>query len=496
MIDFTRFLAISSFCIVVALLTACDLFKESPSTVVFKDITENAGISDRKGLGSSSAWIDYNNDGYLDLVFGIHGRRSKDQSVFFYKNDQGKKFTNITDELNIISKPIRTVSTGDYNNDDLPDIVFGTIKSLSRPVLSKNTGLDFEDVSESTNLTIDTPSTGHIIWADYNNDGFLDLFHVSARQSVLYKSNKDGTFFSSTEDAGLEKKIRAKSAAFFDYNNDGNLDIILATSDKNLLFKNNGDGTFSDVTDSAGIGGESSWRSVAVCPGDMDNDGFEDIYIVNISSPRNALYRNNGDGTFTDITEISGTTDVGDGRTCSWVDVNADGYLDLYASNHVNPSRLFLNMNGSGEFKDVAVESGLVKPTDVFSAAWGDYDNDGYIDVFLNGHAGIALAKNQGNDNRSVTVELVGDGILTNRSAIGSVAFLRTGNSTQMRRVSGGEGSCEQNMLPLYFGAGSNDLADLTVNWTSGNTCEFKDISINKNVRLKIEEINCVIDQL
>jgi enediyne biosynthesis protein E4 len=261
---------------------------------------------------------------------------------------------------------------------------------------------------------------------------------------------------------------------------------------------NNGDGTFTDITDEAGVGGDPGWDSVAACVGDFNNDGFLDLYVVNISSSRNALYRNNGDGTFTDVTEESGTADVGDGRTCAWVDFDGDGLIDLFTTNHLNPTGLFRNL-GNGKFKDVASQAGIDSPIDIFAAAWGDFDHDGFMDVFLNGHRnlnepGTALMENSGTPNNFLIIRLIGDGLNTNTSAIGTRVEVSTSSGTQIREVSGGRGCCEQDMLPLHFGVGREKNVDILVKWTSGKECPFSNVDVQGGRMFSISEKGCIIN--
>jgi len=246
----------------------------------------------------------------------------------------------------------------------------------------------------------------------------------------------------------------------------------------NNLYVNNGDGTFSDIALEAGVSGEPNWDSISACAGDFNNDGFLDLYVGNIESNRNALYRNNADGTFTDVTLDTGTADVGDGRTCAFVDFDGDGLLDLFTTNHLNPTRFFRNLGNAG-FIDTAVEVGVDFPIDVFAATWGDYNNDTFMDVFLNGHLGTALMENSGNTNNNLIVELVGDGALSNSSAIGARVEVLTSKGNQIRVVSGGKGCCEQDMLPVHFGVGKDSQVDISVDWPRGEDCSFLDIDVD-----------------
>lgn len=264
----------------------------------------------------------------------------------------------------------------------------------------------------------------------------------------------------------------------------------------NEFYINNGDGTFTDATVSSGLQGDSHWQTTSACSGDYNEDGFFDLYVTNIGkAKRNALYRNNKDGTFTDITWSSNTTDGGDGRTCAWIDFDADGRLDLFSTNHVWPNKLYRNL-GNGVFRDVAAAVGVDTPIDVFAATWADYDRDGFLDVYLTGHIGSALKRNSGSSNNSITIHLVGDGLLSNRSAIGARVRLSTPGGTQTKEVSGGRGGTEQDMLPLYFGLGSFEKADISVTWPSGKVCSFKGVSVEEQREFQLREIKCDIIEL
>jgi len=253
---------------------------------------------------------------------------------------------------------------------------------------------------------------------DYNVDGLIDFFQASSIP-YLYKNNGNLTFKMVTLESGLFDYNKPRSSIWFDLNNDRYPDLFLLNRGFNKVFKNNGDGTFTNISEQSGLKGGEKWKSSSACVGDYNNDGYLDVYVVNLSSNRNAFYVNNGDETFTDITDYAGVHDEGDGRTCSFVDFNSDGYIDIFSTNHIRSSKLYKNLS-NGKFEDVAYDYGLHVPSDIFSATWGDFNGDAVMDVFLNGHIGIALYEGIVIGNHSIIVELVGDGVNTNTSAIGS----------------------------------------------------------------------------
>lgn len=454
----------------------------------FNNVTNSSGIDVPGGLGQASAWADFNVDGRQDLIFTYLD--FSPPNVFVYANTGGA-FSDITFESGIADDRIRSVAWADYDNDGLPDLIAGTINVGSPPVLYKNVGLEmFEDVSDDAGITQGGGVINHTIWVDYNLDGHVDLFQANDGFSFLYRNEGDGTFTEVSIESGLGVSMNTRAAVWFDFNNDGHPDLFLANIGSNTLYVNNGNGTFSNVTDSAGLGGNPGWNSVSACTGDYNRDGFIDLYIGNISATRNALYRNNGDGTFTDVTENTGTEDVGDARTCAFVDFDADGHIDIFTTNHLNPNRLYRNL-GNGDFTDVAPDVNLVSPIDVFSAPWGDYNNNATMDVFMIGHLGAGLFQNGGNENTNITIELVGNGITTNASAIGSRVYVGDSLGIQNRAVSGGRGNVEQDMLPVHFGIGTDTIADIMVEWTDGTICDFSDTEIDGNTRFVVIQEEC-----
>jgi enediyne biosynthesis protein E4 len=168
--------------------------------------------------------------------------------------------------------------------------------------------------------------------------------------------------------------------------------------------------------------------------------------------------------------------------------------MDLFTTNHIIPSRLFKNM-GNGEFLDVAPQVGLDFPIDVFGSSWGDYNRDGFIDVFLNGHIGMALMENSGTDSNFLILRLIGDGVFTNTSAIGTRVEVNTSSGIQIREVSGGEGCCSQDMLPVHFGLGNDNKVDIVVRWDGGEECIFEGINVTGGRLFSILEDGCELIQ-
>ncbi len=235
---------------------------------------------------------------------------------------------------------------------------------------------------------------GGITATDYDNDGFYDIFIPDGVESKLFRNTKDGKFEDVTAKAGLTGLDGVSVGVFADYDNDGFKDFFVSRTYKpNQLFHNNGDGTFTDVTKKAGIG-EDCCTTVASWA-DYDNDGRLDLYVGRYLDPRdripttfyarngepNQLYHNNGDGTFTNVTEKAGVGEIGLCLGNVWGDIDDDGFPDLFVVNDFGRSTLYHN-NKNGTFTDITVKAGALAYGAGMNASMADYDNDGRLDLY------------------------------------------------------------------------------------------------------------------
>jgi enediyne biosynthesis protein E4 len=362
-----------------------------------------------------------------------------DSPIVFENNING---SNIHFELKNSISPqrysIETMTGGvalfDYNNDGLLDIFFtngATIPSLekSSPAfynrLFRNNGDGtFTDVTEKAGLSGAGYSMG-VAAGDYDNDGFVDLYVAGFNRNQLFHNNGDGTFTEVTEKAGVSGAFRqgkpwSVAAGWFDYNNDGLLDLFvvnyldysLATAHvcrtdnivdycspneyrgtPNLLYRNNGDGTFTDVSQQSRIS-QYPGKGMGLAFADYDGDGFTDIFVSNDSFP-NFLLHNNGDGTFTDVALPAGVAYNENGRTVAGMgidfrDIDNDGRPDIFQTAMYGDSFPLYRNLGNGQFEDVTEMTGMAAMTSRFTA-WGtgvfDFDNDGNKDIFAAGSA-------------------------------------------------------------------------------------------------------------
>ncbi|MFQ6041090.1 MAG: CRTAC1 family protein, partial [Candidatus Poribacteria bacterium] len=478
----------------------------SLSITTFTDITEDAGVG-YEGKSFSAASFDYNKDGNLDLIIA----NGDGPNVLYKKNDDGT-FDNVAaaagvDDNNIGKGTWAGTSAvfGDYDNDgdldvyvtiDVMPIDPDAILPAFNVLYSNNGDGTFTDVTQEAGVGANENGSVGAVWADYNNDNYLDLYIVNLGiNNILYKNNGDGTFTDVTAAAGVEGGIDAASsglgAVFFDADNDGDQDLYVVNGfgPPCFLYLNNGDGTFKDIAQKAHVE-QPGDPNGGVAVGDYDNDGDMDIYVVNYFMP-NVLYQNRGDGTFEDVAKEAGVDFEAPGMSASFADFDNDGYLDIYVVNK-GPNVLYRN-NGDGTFTDITEKAGVKAELGSSVATIGDYNNDGFIDIYVanSGPAGSKkgepniMYRNNGNGNNWLYVNVIRE--KGHIDAIGSKVKVIAGDLMQTAIVSGGQGIV-QNSLMLEFGLGDADYVDVVeVTYPDGTVQSLK-TPIEPNQTLTVTE--------
>ncbi|OPL18098.1 MAG: hypothetical protein AVO35_06230 [Candidatus Aegiribacteria sp. MLS_C] len=426
----------------------------APAEQVYTDVTAEMGIS-VPGLGSGTAWSDLDGDGDLDLLVSTS---TYPDHIHLYRND-GSVFTDVHASSGLTNEA-RNFAVGDYDGDGLDDIALISFGYVPHKLYRNLGGMQFEDRSDTAGIFGDY--AWRCAFVDYDDDGLLDL-HFCGSDNGLFRNLGDGTFEEVSASSGFE--TGGRSCAWLDYDNDGLEDCYVGRSGSgNLLYRNLGDGTFEEVGAAAGVADDGG--TSGVCAGDYDGDGFFDLYSVNINSPSNRLFRNQGDGTFEDVTVTAGVGDVGDGRTATFLDIDQDGLVDIFSVNHVYPNRVYRN-NGDGTFTDIAPALNITDPEDAFGTGFADYDGDGDIDAFLATHFGNRLLRCDGMENHWLVLQLTGT--VSNRSAIGTSVRCSCAGDTVYARVDGGHGMGDYDSRALEFGLGSSGApADIEIRWPSG----------------------------
>lgn len=475
-------MAMKKFTLLISLPFFFFLFNYVYSQVTFTDVAVTYGLND-PGNGQGAVFLDIDNDGYLGLYLVNNGSSNK-----LWKNNSGTSFTDISSTWGVnYSGAGRGCSAGDFDNDGLIDIMTGNFNQTL--ILYKNSGNSFINFTTNAGISF-TSWGGSINWFDYNMDGKLDAIFgndgVPYHYNYLFRNDNLLSFTNVAYPQGITDSTSTLSIASADYDNDGDLDLFCGTQTNygpatNFLYRNNGNGTFTDVTVSSGL--VTNLYTWGADWGDFDNDGDMDLYLAN-SNGVNQLFRNNGNGTFTEVGSLYGVADPTQSFSCGWADYDNDGDLDLYVANaSTGVDKLYRN-DGS-TFTDVAATVGTDDTRHSACISWGDYNNDGFMDVYLvnNGAENRLYKNNAGNSNKWLIMKLIG--VNSNRSAIGVRVKVKTGSLTQIREVSGGSGGKGQNSLPVEFGLGSAAVIDsLIVRWPSGLMQGFANVTPNQIITL------------
>ncbi len=379
-----------------------------------------AGIMDLKGPGGSLI-------GFPVITFD-----QQNSPLLEDNNSQPEaiKFTNVTSSvgLNIIptyedgeNKEFRYsahVEVADYDGDGDGDIYAGSYDpatSTYEHYLFNNELGSFKDVSAEAGITHSGRETS-AAFGDYNNDGFLDLYIVKDGGDILYRNNGKGGFDNVTSKANIGSKTGGNKALFVDLDHDGDLDMFEARSNSNLVFRNNGDGTFQEQSEKMGLSG-GSLKSLDAAFGDFDDDDDIDLFVVN-ENGSNVLYSNQRQGLFKDITEKCGLKSEGGSSAVTAGDYNNDGFLDLFVTSlNGADCELYRNL-GNGTFEPVKNEKemfGSLQHVKAYDARFFDFNNDGYQDLLIAGESeekdgrGILLYRNDGKGNFKDVSDLLPD---------------------------------------------------------------------------------------
>ena len=325
-------------------------------------------------------------------------------------NPPNMKFTDIAPQLHLDKfSGAGPTSWADYNHDGKPDVVACGCDNFCS--LFKAQGDNFVDATIEAKLTRTEPGFG-AVWGDYDNDGDPDLYIArngwnGPAPNSLLRNNGDGTFTDVAEAAGVADKGSSFNLAWFDYDHDGWLDLVVTNGvyidgSTNQLYHNRHDGTFENVTAKAGLAEKPGYGTIGVAVGDFDDDGWPDIFYHGRMT-YNRLYRNNHDGTFTDVAASAGVKGPGtqNGYIAFFTDLDSDGDLDIWTGSLApweqvlagyqpgyEPGPLdhiprFYRNNGDGTFTDVSVEAGFKYPLGIMAAGVADLDNDGFVDLYL-----------------------------------------------------------------------------------------------------------------
>jgi hypothetical protein len=492
--------------------------------------------------GAGCAFLDYDNDGWIDIYMVNSGKcdffaPNPPLRNALYRNNRDGTFTDVTKQAGVeVGGYGQGVAVGDYNGDGFPDLY---VTQYGRSVLYRNNGDGtFTDVTEKAGVAAPGWASS-AVWFDYDNDGRLDLFvcqfvdYNQAKNKVcqnpvtgeryyciprvyspapswLFHNNGDGTFTDVSKKAGIAKHPgKAWGVVAADINNDGWMDLFVANDTfPNFLFANRGKGEFEEIGLLAGVGYSANGRArsgMGVDAADYDSDGWVDLFVANVDQEMFSLYHNDRNESFSDAalpTGIGQTTRLLSGWGLKFFDYDNDGDLDLLLCNGHPDDRIDARVNGvtylepmllfrqtKDGFENVSRHSGPVfaKPLAARGMALGDFDNDGAVDVLvaINNGAPLLLRNNAGKQNNWLGVKLVGK--KSNPDAAGARVTYQSGDLRRSRLKVAGGSYLSSHDPRIVLGLGKREKIDwLEVKWPlpGGTTQRFVGVPVNRYITI------------
>jgi enediyne biosynthesis protein E4 len=492
--------------------------------------------------GAGCAFLDYDNDGWMDIYLVNSGKcdfldpRPPLRNALYHNNRDGT-FTDVTEKAGVLGGGYgQGVAVGDYDGDGFPDLY---LTQYGRSVLYHNNGDgSFTDVTEKAGVAAPGWASS-AVWFDYDNDGKLDLFVCQFVEfskdknkdcrvgedakrgycipylyrptpSWLFHNNGDGTFSDVSRSSGIAEHMgKAWGVAATDINNDGLMDLFVA-NDKvaNFLYLNRGNGKFEEIGEPAGVAYSAEGRprsGMGVDSADFDQDGWMDLFVANLDREMYSLYRNNHDKSFDDQAEATGiaaATQLLSGWGLKFFDFDNDGDMDLFLANG-NPDDLIgeihppvqyeeppLLFHGTGKgFQNISAQSGPVfqKPLSARGMALGDFDNDGGVDILIsvNNGAPVLLRNTVGARNHWLGIKLVGR--KSNPDAVGARITYQAQDLKRSRMKVGGGSYLSDHDPRMVLGIGKRPKIDwIEVKWPlpSGAIERFADLPMDRYIVL------------
>jgi hypothetical protein len=492
------------------------------------------------------AFFDFDNDGRLDIylvnsytVEAALAHRPRPKAAL-YRNLGNGRFEDVAARAGVDDPGwAMGVAVADYDNDGLDDL-YVTCFGPNRLYHNRGDGT-FEDVTEKAGVGDVRFSTG-AAWGDYDRDGYLDLFvanyvdfklddlpefgkgklcqyrgvpvqcgprGLAGAGDTLYHNNGNGTFTDISKKAGVDDAVGyyGLGATWTDLNDDGWPDLFVANdATPNYAYINKRDGTFREEGLALGVAVDENGTeqgSMGISLGDYDRDGLLDLVVTNFSDQYNTIYHRNRDGTFTDLSRRTKTANASMpyvGWGTKFFDYDNDGWLDLFVANgHVYPQiegaypggyyrqrKLFYRNLRDGTFEEIAAQSGkaLMDPRASRGCAFGDFDQDGDVDIIVNDLDGPPmLLRNDGGSQSGHWLRLLLRGTKSNRNAVGAKVKVVTGSLTQVDEVRSGDSYLSHSEWQLHFGLGTSTVVDeITILWPSGRKETLKKIEADRNL--------------